>query len=124
MLIGSIIALTGLFIINVVFGMHYGFGFKHYWFFETLHFLGGFFLAMFLANFTYSKILIFIGIAIVSFLWEFAEYLLGKIPKLSSGFKKPFDLKKNINLQPKWPDTFLDVILNFAGAAVFVYFLM
>ena len=81
-------------------------------------------MAMFLANFTYSKILIFVGIAIVSFLWETTEYLLGKIPKLSTGFKKALDLKKNLNLQPKWSDTFLDVILNFAGAAIFVYFLM
>ena len=81
-------------------------------------------MAMFLANFTDLKILIFIGIAIVSFLWEFAEYLIGKIPKLSAGFKETFDLKKNLNLQPKWSDTFLDVILNFAGAAIFVYFLM
>ncbi len=79
---------------------------------------------MFLANFTYSKILIFIGIASASFLWEFAEYLIGKIPKLSAGFKKTFDLKKNVNLQPKWQDTVLDVILNFTGAAIFVYFLM
>lgn len=81
-------------------------------------------MAMFLANFVDSKILVFIGIAIVSFLWETAEYLIGKSSKLSAGFKKTFDLKKNMNLRPKWQDTVLDVILNFAGAAVFVYFLM
>ncbi len=118
----SAIVLLGLFILNLTFGIKYGFGFRHYWFFETLHFLGGFFLAMFLANFTYSKILIFIGIAIVSFLWEMAEYLLGKIPKLSAGFKKAFDLKKNVNLKPKWQDAILDVILNFSGTTVFLYF--
>ena len=118
----SIIILLGIFILNLMFGIKYGFGFRHYWFFDTLHFLSGFFLAMFLANFTDSKILIFVGIAAVSFLWETAEYLIGKIPKLSIGFKKAFDLKENVNLQPKWPDTILDVILNFAGAAIFVYF--
>lgn len=121
MLLVSILGLSGLFILNLFFGIKYGFGFRHYWFFETLHFLSGFFMAMFLANFTYSKILIFAGIAVASFFWEIAEYLIGKIPKLSAGFKKTFDLKKNMNLQPKWQDTTLDIILNFAGAAIFMY---
>lgn len=123
MLIGSIIVLVGLFVINIVFGMYYGFGFRHYWFFEILHFLGGFFMAMFLANFIDSKILIFIGIATVSFFWEITEYFIGKNPKLSYGFKKTFDLKRGTNLQPKWQDTFLDIILNFGGAIIFVYFI-
>lgn len=122
MLIISIIGLFGIFILNLIFGIKYGFGFRHYWFFETLHFLSGFFLAMFFASSTDSKILIFLGITIVSFLWETAEYLLGKNPKLLSGFKKTFNLKKNMNIQPKWQDTTLDIVLNFAGAAVFVYF--
>lgn len=121
MLLISVISLSGLFILNLTFGIKYGFGFRHYWFFETLHFLGGFFLAMFLANFTDLKILIFAGIAITSFLWEITEYLIWKIPKLSSGFKKTFDLKKNINIKPKWQDTVLDIILNFSGAAIFAY---
>lgn len=124
MLVGSVIALASLFVINIIFGVYYGFGFRYYWFFEILHFLGGFFIAMFLANFIDSKILIFVGIAIVGFLWEIAEYLIGKIPKLSASFKETFDLKKNINVKPKWQDTVLDVILNFAGAAIFVYFIL
>lgn len=121
MLLISIITLLGIFIINIAFGIKYGFGFRHYWFFEAEHFLSGFFLAMFLTNFISSKILIFTGIAIASFLWETAEYLLGKNQKLSANFKKIFNLVKNVNTRPKWPDTILDVILNFAGAAVFVY---
>jgi len=120
----SIIGLSGLFILNLTFGMKYGFGFRHYWFFELEHFLGGFFMAMFFANFTDSNILIFAGIAIMSFIWETAEYLLGKIPKLSTGFKKTFNFKKNMNLQPKWQDTILDIILNFIGATIFVYFVL
>ena len=80
-------------------------------------------MAMFLSNFTDSKILIFIGIAIVSFFLEAAEYMLWKTPKLSAGFKKIFDLKKNADIKPKWRDTILDIILNFSGAAVFLYFL-
>lgn len=122
MLLISILSLLSLFILNLVFGIKYGFGFRHYWFFEALHFLSGFFLAILFASFTDSKILIFSGIAIASFLWETAEYLIGRIPKLSAGFKRTFDLKKNINLKPKWQDTILDIILNFTGAAIFVYF--
>ncbi|GEM_PF-2834964 len=122
MLLISTIGLLGLFVLNLMLGIKYGFGFRHYWFFEALHFLGGFFLAMFLANFTSLKILIFIGIAVTSFFWEVAEYLIWKNQKLSSSFKKTFDLKKSISLKPKWQDTVLDVVLNFAGAAVFVYF--
>src|SRR3990167_1862362 len=49
MLIFSLFGLTGLFIINILFGMYYGFGTRHYWFFELEHFLGGFFVAMFLS---------------------------------------------------------------------------
>ncbi len=79
---------------------------------------------MFLANFSDSKILIFVGIAIATFLWEAAEYLIGENSKLSAGFKKTFDLKKNTDIQLKLQDTILDIILNFSGAAVFVYFLM
>ena len=75
---------------------------------------------MFLSNFTDSKIFIFLGIATVSFLWEIAEYLIGKVPELSINFKKAFSLKKNMNLQPKLQDTILDIILNFAGAVGFI----
>ena len=57
-------------------------------------------------------------------LWETAEYLLGENQKLSVGFKKFFNLKKNMNLRPEWQDTILDIILNFAGAAVFVYLVL
>ncbi|MDP3004192.1 MAG: hypothetical protein Q8N43_01655 [Candidatus Azambacteria bacterium] len=122
MLITSLLGLIIIFTANIVFGMRYGFGFRHYWFFELLHFWGGFFVAMFLANFINSYILIFVGLTIVSFLWEISEYLIGRNSKLSGGIKKTFGLKDNVNLQPKWQDTILDVILNFAGATVFVYF--
>lgn len=81
-------------------------------------------MAMFLVNFVDSKTSIFIGIAAVSFFWEFAEYLIGKIPELSSGFKKIFSLGKNIDTRPNWKDTIFDIILNFSGAAIFIYFIL
>jgi hypothetical protein len=105
MFIFSVIALGGLFLVNILFGMKLGFGFRHYWFFELEHFLGGFFVAMFLSNFTDSAVLIFIGLAAVTFLWEFAEYLIARFRKTAA---------------PGWKDTMLDIFLNFLGATIFI----
>lgn len=117
MFVISIIVLIILFIINLLFGTKYGFGFRHYWFFELEHFLGGFFIAMFLANFTDSLILIFIGLGAVSFLWELTEYLIKRFKKSENFMKKTFDVK---NVNPGWKDTILDIFLNFLGAIVFI----
>lgn len=119
MLLISITGLLGLFILNLTFGMKYGFGFRHYWFPETLHFLGGFFMAMFLANFLNSAILIFAGLAAVAFLWELAEYLIPRFKKAARYYEKTFNIKYVSN---GWGDTILDIILNFTGAAIFIYF--
>lgn len=114
----SLLALFFLFFLSIVVGMYYGFGFRHYWFDETLHFLGGFFVAMFLSNFINSWQVIFLGLAVISFLWEFAEYLLVKISYLSKLFRKSFHTK------PEWKlnDTLLDLFLNFSGAIVFILY--
>jgi len=117
----SIVGLLSLFILNLVFGIKYGFGFRHYWFFEILHFLGGFFVAMFLVNFTNSVASIFIGLAVITFLWELVEYLIACFRKSADYMKKTFKVK---NINPGWKDTILDIILNFTGAAVFVYYVL
>ena len=117
MLLIAIISLTSLFLINILFGMYYGFGFKHYWFFELEHFLGGFFAAMLLASFNNSVIFIFSGMVAISFLWELTEYLLSRIPKTKAYTKKAFHVK---NINPEWKDTALDIILNFLGTMVFI----
>ena len=121
MLILSIIALAGLFLANIIFGMKFGFGFRHYWFFELEHFWGGFFVAMFLSNFVNSIIIIFVGLAVVTFLWELAEYLIARFRKSTDYMKKTFTQE---NLAPNWRDTLLDIFLNFLGAAIFVYFVL
>lgn len=108
MLTTSVLGLSGIFTLNILFGMYYGFGFRHYWFFELEHFFGGFFVAMFLMNFTDSVILIFAWLAIITFLWELTEYLI-------------FKFRKSAKLNPGWKDTILDIILNFSGAAVFIF---
>jgi len=117
MLIISIITLIGLFLLNVLFGMKYGFGYRHYWFFELEHFVGGFFVAMFLSNFTNSVILIFSGLAVVTFLWELLEYLISRFWKSANYMRKTFKIK---DVNPGWKDTVLDIFLNFLGATIFI----
>ncbi|MBI2446555.1 MAG: hypothetical protein HYV51_01900 [Parcubacteria group bacterium] len=121
MLLISIAGLLGLFILNLTFGMKYGFGFRHYWFPETEHFLGGFFMAMFLSNFTNSAVLIFIGLGVITFLWELMEYLIAYFKKSTDYMKKTFKIK---NVNSGWKDTIFDIFLNFSGAAIFVYFIL
>ncbi len=116
MLIASVIILVGIFILNIVVGMYYKFGVKHYWFFEMEHFLGGFFVAMLLYNFTHVWWKILLGLAAISFVWELAEYLLVKIKPLSKLFRREFHSKPEYKLG----DTILDIFLNFTGALVFM----
>ncbi|MCX6813439.1 MAG: hypothetical protein NTV77_03105 [Candidatus Azambacteria bacterium] len=121
MLTFSIIALAMLFLANILFGMKFGFGFRHYWFFELEHFLGGFFIAMFLSNFMGSLIAIFIGLAIITFAWEMIEYLIAYFKKTATYMKRTF---KEKNVASDWKDTILDISLNFLGATIFVYFVL
>lgn len=111
--------LFGIFILNLTAGMYYGFGVRHYWFPQTLHFLGGFFAAMFFASFFQSAKLVLVGIGMVTILWEFIEFLIARIPAMSKYVKKEFRLKR-VGLG--WKDTIFDIILNFSGAILFIYF--
>lgn len=120
MLILSLSILIFIFVLNVVVGMYHGFGFRHYWFDETMHFLGGFFVAMFLSSFTHSWQIIFLGLAGISFLWELAEYLLVRIKALSKLYEKEFHTKPEY----KFGDTMLDLFLNFIGAMIFILYFM
>jgi hypothetical protein len=117
MLIISIAGLSGLFILNLVLGSS-GFSKRHYWFLELEHFLGGFFTAMFFSVFFDSRIFILLGVAVVSFLWELAEYIIAKVPALSSPVGRFFHQKKASFL---WGDTLLDIVLNFIGAFTFFF---
>jgi len=117
MFIFSIIVLVVLFLINILFGMKFGFGYRHYWFFELEHFLGGFFVAMFLSNFTSSVVFIFVSLAVITFLWELLEYLIARFRKSGNYMKKTF---KVTNINPRWKDTTLDIFLNFLGAIIFI----
>lgn len=118
-IIASATTLLGIFILNLTVGMYYGFGFRRYWFFQTLHFLGGFFVAMFLSSFFQSAGLILAGLGIVTVLWESMELLIAKIPAISGYTKRKFRLK---SVTPELKDTVFDIILNFSGAILFLYF--
>ncbi len=119
MFLTSVMFLAVIFILNLTFGMLYGFGFRHYWFPEFLHFLSGFFVAMFFASFFQSRLFILLGLAAVSLVWESIEYLMAKSPKAKAGFSRIFKRKEeNYSLK----DGTFDLILNFIGAAVFISF--
>lgn len=117
-MMASATILLGIFILNLTVGIYYGFGVRHYWFFETLHFLGGFFVAMFFSSFFSSASWILIGLGIVSILWESAEFLMASVPALSRYVKKRFRLK---SVDYEWMDGLFDLALNFTGAIMFLY---
>lgn len=76
-------------------------------------------MAMFLSNFFESAEMILFGLGTVTFLWELIEFLLAKMPAAARYLKKKFHVK---DVMPKRLDTIFDVILNFAGAVLFLYF--
>ncbi len=114
----SILFLAAIFILNLIFGMRCGFGYRHYWFFELMHFLGGFFVAMLFASFFDSTPFILFGLAIISAIWESAELAVAKIPRIS-GYLKRISHQKSI--MPEWKDTVFDIILNLGGGVLFLF---
>lgn len=113
MLIISLVALSSIFILNLIVGMYHGFGYRHYWFFQLEHVLGGFFVAMFFGSFTDSWAAVLIGLGIISIVWEATEYAVAKVPSLANYIKKKLRLK---NLKYSWADTVFDLVCNYAGA--------
>lgn len=73
---------------------------------------------MFFSNFFQSPVMILAGVGSVIFLWEAAERLVAKIPRLAKYIKKVSGQK---NIMPGRGDTVLDVFLGLAGALVFIY---
>ena len=116
----SLIALPSIFILDLVVGIYYGFGFRHYWFFQAEHVLGGFFVAMFFSGLTDSWAVILAGLAAVTLIWESLEYAAAHIPSWSEFMKRKLRLKK---VEFSWADSVFDVVCNYAGAALLLYFL-
>lgn len=93
------------------------YGNKLYWFFELAHFLGGFFMAMFLSNFFSSQLFILLGVFMVGLLWELWELIVNKSNKLQQFLIKHFSYYID---KITWPDTLLDLFLDILGALVFI----
>lgn len=118
MLATSLIILCAIFCLNIIISMYSRFGYRHYWFFELLHFISGFFISMLLFNFSQSPLIILMGLGIITFIWESIELFMAKIPPVARYVKKKLRLR---NITPERKDTILDIILNFLGAALFLY---
>lgn len=106
-----------LFFVNAYIGMYLGFGVKHYWFTESLHLLGGFFVAMFFYGFSDSTNRIFFLVLLTAILWELTEYLVDTVPLLSN-YIKDFLRLKSTAITPG--DTLLDLVLGIVGATLFL----
>jgi hypothetical protein len=92
---------------------------KGYWFFEALHLLAGFFVAMFWSNFLNTNALVIMATLAVGILWEVWEVIVDRQPKLKNILRKFHITQGKITLQ----DTTLDLFLDFAGALIFVLLL-
>ena len=119
----AIIALAIIFLINI-FSFNYDWYLKFFWFDMTLHLLGGFFVAMFMAyylknNLGESKLknlLILIGVTVfVGVVWEFAEYIASQtlIEPIYNHFKVHAYFIGDLN------DTINDLVMDVFGAATF-----
>lgn len=111
----SILVLAFLYIL-AIFSSRYGD--KSYWFFELEHFLGGFFVAMFLSNFLFNSRSIIVFVVLIGILWEMGELIVNKNRKL-----KQFLINKlNYYIDRETiADIMLDLCLDFLGAATFLY---
>ena len=80
----SLIFLVSIFVVNLV-GLYYQWYLVYPWFDQTLHFLGGSFIAMLMANYlseyfvnknTLKNLLIIVGVTVfIGVAWEFVEYI-------------------------------------------------
>lgn len=112
----SVLSLIAIFLANLGIGLYWQFGQRHYWFFEVLHFLGGFFMTMFFYGLYPSRGFALLALLVVTILWESLEVMIDKIPSWSRFARS--NLRAESTKVSSW-DTVLDVILNFSGAVAF-----
>lgn len=115
-----------VFVINLP-GLYYQW-YLHYWWFDVvLHFLGGFFIAMFFAAYLKEHIpgglklkntLIIIGAAMfIGVVWEFAEYIANQT--LTEPFYKYFGVRAYF--MGDLNDTVNDLTMDMLGAGLFAW---
>ena len=120
----AFVALVAIFIINAL-GLYYGWYHNSFWFDMTLHFLGGFFMAMLMANYLsdylvnknfLKNMLIIVGTTVLmGVVWEFCEYLANLI--LSPIIYNLFAVKTYF--MGDLDDTINDLLMDVVGAGLF-----
>ena len=108
-----IISLIILFLVNFT-AERKGFYGRFSWFDKVMHFLGGFFVAMFWSGLTQFLLLIISLTLLVGIAWEIGEYFLGIYKLKRLGTKKYM-----IDMRDTVEDLFFDLI----GALVWVFIL-
>lgn len=119
----AFIALVIIFLINAS-SFYYDWYLRFFWFDMTLHFLGGFFVAMFMAHYLedylgeskLKNLLIVIGATmLVGVVWEFAEYIasVALIGPLYNYFEIHFYFMGDLD------DTVNDLAMDILGAIIF-----
>ena len=115
-----------IFIINIP-GLYYGWYLKWEWFDATLHFLGGFFVAMFMAEYLKDRLvptgkvkntLIVIGATVfIGVVWEFSEYIANQT--LIEPFYRWLEIRAYF--MGDLPDTVNDLLMDILGANSFSF---
>jgi hypothetical protein len=121
----AFIYLIGVFVANL-FSLYYGWYLDFWWIDIVFHFLGGFFMAMFLADYLkdhflpnkfISNTLIVVGATIfIGVVWEFSEYLANQI--LVEPFYDWFGI--TAYFMGDLVDTIVDLLMDILGALAFI----
>ncbi len=94
------------------------YGNKFYWFFELAHFLGGFFITMFLSNFLLENRSIIVFVVLIGILWEAGELVVNKNRKIQQFLINKFNYYID---RETTPGIVFDLLLDFIGAVFFLY---
>lgn len=123
----SFLFLVLIFLINLP-GLYYQWYLNYWWFDMTLHFLGGFLVAMFFTAYLKERLpegnnlknaLIIVGAAMfVGVVWEFAEYIANQT--LIEFFSKYLGVK--VYFMGNLDDTISDLTMDMLGALSFSVF--
>lgn len=115
-----------IFLINLP-GLYYQWYLNYWWFDVILHFLGGFFMAMFLTTYLKENIsgraklksaLIIIGVTVfIGVVWEFAEYIANQT--LIEPFYRYFGVRAYF--MGDLSDTVNDLTMDMLGAGLFAW---
>ena len=122
----AFIALVIIFGINI-FSLYYGWYLEWDWFDITMHYLGGFFVAMFMAAYLKDRlvpktdtknILIVVGATLfIGVIWEFAEFIANQV--LIEPFYRWFGIRTYFMGDLK--DTINDLLMDMLGALTFIF---